>query len=54
MVSWSNIFCYLGRFSTVVELFIDFLTSGSSFVKIVGGKFCGVREVFSALFLFVR
>ena len=33
MISWSNIFCCLGRFSSVVELFIDFLTSGLSFVK---------------------
>ena len=33
MVSWSNIFCCLGRFSSVAELFIDFLTSGLSFVK---------------------
>ena len=37
MVSWSNIFCCLGRFSSVVELFIDFLTSGLSFVKICCG-----------------
>ena len=33
MASWSNIFCCLGQFSSVVELFIDFLTSGLSFVK---------------------
>ena len=33
MISWSNMFCCLGRFSSVVELFIDFLTSGLSFVK---------------------
>ena len=33
MISWSIIFCCLGRFSSVVELFIDFLTSGLSFVK---------------------
>ena len=33
MISWSNIFCCLRRYSSVVELFIDFLTSGLSFVK---------------------
>ena len=34
MIPWSNIFCCLGRFSNVVELFIVvFLTSGLSFVK---------------------
>ena len=33
MASWSNIFCCLGQFASVVELFIDFLTSGLSFVK---------------------
>ena len=33
MASWSNIFCCLGQFSSVVELFIGFLTSGLSFVK---------------------
>ena len=36
----------------VVGLFIDFLTSGLSFVKIVGGLFYGAREVFLVLFLF--
>ena len=33
IISWSSIFCCLGRFSSVVELFIDFLTSGLSFAK---------------------
>ena len=33
MAFWSNIFCCLGQFTSVVELFIDFLTSGLSFVK---------------------
>ena len=33
MISLSNIFCCLGRSSSGVELFIDFLTSGLSFVK---------------------
>ena len=33
MISLSNIFCCLRRDSSVVELFIDFLTSGLSFVK---------------------
>ena len=33
MISFSNIFCRLRRDSSVVELFIDFLTSGLSFVK---------------------
>ena len=30
MASWSNIFCDLGQFSSVVKLIIDFLTSGLS------------------------
>ena len=38
MASWSNIFCCLGRFSSLVELFIDFLTSGLSFVKNCWGR----------------
>ena len=50
MASRSNIFCFLGQFSSVVELFIDFLTSGLSFVKncwgrilwCLGGLFCFV------------
>ena len=33
-----RIFFYLGRFSSVVELFIDFLTSGLSFVKNCWGQ----------------
>ena len=33
MISWSNIFCCLRRYSSVVELFNDFLTSGLSFGK---------------------
>ena len=33
MISWSSTFCGLGQFSSVVDLFIDFLTSGLSFVK---------------------
>ena len=37
MISFSNIFCCLRRDSSVVELFIDFLTSGLSFVKSCGG-----------------
>ena len=45
MISWSNIFCCLRRFSSVVGLFISFLTSGLSFVKIVGGNFHGDWEV---------
>ena len=35
MASWSNIFCRLGQFLSVVELFISFLTSGLSFVSII-------------------
>ena len=38
MASWSNIFCCLGQFSSVVEIFIDFLTSGLSFVKSCWGR----------------
>ena len=33
MISSSNIFCCLGRNSSVVGLFIGFLTIGLSFVK---------------------
>ena len=33
MISSSNFFCCLGRDSSVVGLFIGFLTSGLSFVK---------------------
>ena len=33
MISLSNIFCCSRRDSSVVELFMDFLTSGLSFVK---------------------
>ena len=33
MISLSNIFCCLRRDSSVVELFIDFMASGLSFVK---------------------
>ena len=54
MISCSNIFCCLGQFSSVVELFIDFLTSELSFVKSCWGLIYGVREILFALFLFVR
>ena len=37
--------------SSVVGLFIDFLTSGLDFSKIIEGLFCGVGEV---LFLFME
>ena len=55
MISWSNIFCCLRRFSSVVELFISFLTSGLSFVKNCWGAIFMVtgRSSFS-LFLFVK
>ena len=33
MISLFNIFCCMRQNSSVVELFIDFLTSGLSFVK---------------------
>ena len=38
MASWSNIFCCLGQFSSVVELFIGVLTSGLVFVKSCWGR----------------
>ena len=38
MASRSNIFCCLRQFSSVVELFIGFLTSGLSFVKLCWGQ----------------
>ena len=38
MASRSNIFCCLRQFSSVVELFIGFLTSGLSFVKNCWGQ----------------
>ena len=38
MASRSNIFWCLGQFSSVVELFIGFLTSGLSFVKNCWGQ----------------
>ena len=39
MASRSNIFWCLGQFSSVVGLFIGFLTSGLSFVKNCWGQF---------------
>ena len=39
MISSSNIFCCLRRDSSVVELFMDFLTSGLSFLKNCWGLF---------------
>ena len=40
MIRSSNIFCCLGRDSSVVGLFIGFLTSGLSFVKkLLGANF---------------
>ena len=55
MASWSNIFCCLGQFSSVVELFIDFLTSGLSFCeKLFGANFMVFGRSSFTLFLFVR
>ena len=54
MISSSNIFCCLRRNSSVVELFMDFLTSGLSFVKNCWELilWCLGGLVFFALFLF--
>ena len=46
MASRSNIFCCLRQFSSVVELFIGFLTSGLSFMVIGRSSL--------SLFLFVK
>ena len=50
MASWSNIFCCLGQFSSVAELFIDFLTSGLSFVKSCLGRILWCSEGLLLLF----
>ena len=40
IASWSNIFCCLGRFSSVVELFIDFFDKWVVFCeKLLGANF---------------
>ena len=55
MISWSNIFCCLRRFSSVVGLFISFLTSGLSFVKkLLGAIFMVIGRSSFSLFLFVK
>ena len=49
-VSSNSIKSFLGKKSSVVGLFIDFLTSGLSFEKNVEGVFYGNREVFLIFF----
>ena len=55
MASRSNIFCCLRQFSSVVELFFGFLTSGLNFVKkLLGANFMVIGRSSFSLVLFVK
>ena len=55
MISWSNIFCCLRRFSSVVELFIIFFDKWVEFCKkLLGAIFMVTGRSSFSLFLFVK